>query len=407
MTHAYSKQPWRALFLAYQLAALFVRFPLWLLLALPRSLRPRQSWDVRRTVLVYALRHLFHVQGQTGRLRPLPDHRAIPPGNGVNGVWVPPLSEELVLGKLRKWAEHVNAVSIPIPGYWMHKKGTSIDVASTPLPGEKVILTLHGGGYTQLSAHPNDVSAAIPRGLLKHVKSVNRLLSLEYRLSSAEPFSVAHPFPTALLDALAGYVYLVNVVGFSPSNIIIEGDSAGANLAQSLTRYLTEYKGTPGLPMPPGSLLLLSPWADLGKSHDNLPAGSASTCIASDYIPNPSTPHFRYAVRAMVGPHGLEEAEINPYISPASLNPTLTVHFKDFPRTFIVAGGAEVLLDQIRSLRDKMVRDVGEGNGTIDEAGKVRYLEVPDGIHDYLIFSWHEPERTHTLKAIAEWIDFA
>jgi acetyl esterase/lipase len=242
---------------------------------------------------------------------------------------------------------------------------------------------------------------------LKHVKSVNRLLSLEYRLSSAEPFTVAHPFPNALLDALAGYVYLVNEVGFSPSNIIIEGDSAGAHLAHSLTRYLTEYNGSPGLPLPPGSLLLLSPWVDMGQSHNNFPGGSASTCTGSDYIPKPSLPHFGYTVRAFVGPHGLEEAEINPYISPASLNPALVVHFKDFPRTFIVAGGAEVLRDQIRSLRDRMVKDVGEGNGTIEEEGKVRYLEVPDGIHDYLIFSWHEPERTHTLKAIAEWIDIA
>jgi acetyl esterase/lipase len=344
---------------------------------------------------------------RAGRLRSIPDHKAITPGTGVNGVWIPPLSDKFIIGKLRGWAERASAVSVPIPGYWMPKKGTNIDVASPSLPGEKVILTLHGGGYTQLSAHPSDMTSTIPRGLLKHVKSVNRVLSLEYRLSSAEPFTVAHPFPTALLDALAGYVYLVNELGFSPSNIIVEGDSAGANLAQSLTRYLTEYKGSPDLPSPPGSLLLLSPWADLGQSHNDLPNGSASTCTGSDYIPNPTIPHYGYGVRAFVGPHGLEEAELNPYISPASVNPAIVVHFKGFPRTFIVAGGAEVLRDQIRTLRDRMVRDIGEGNGMIDEEGKVRYLEVPDGIHDYLIFSWHEPERTDTLKAIAEWVDIA
>lgn len=286
----------------------------------------------------------------------------------------------------------------------MHKKGVDIDVAAPPKPGEKVILALHGGGYVRLSAHPSDPTAAIARGLLKYVDSVHRVFSVEYRLSSGKPFQVAHPFPAALLDALAGYIYLVDEIGFSPTDIIIEGDSAGGNLAHALTRYLTEYKGTPGLPAPPGALLLLSPWVDLSESHNRTPNGSATTCATSDYLQSPAYPGFKYPIRAFVGPHGIEAAEINPYISPASLHPSLVVNFKDFPRTFIVAGGAEVLLDQIRTLRDRFFRDLGEGNGIREGEGKVRYYEAPDGIHDYLIFAWHDPERKDTLEAIAEWI---
>jgi hypothetical protein len=33
------------------------------------------------------------------------------------------------------------------------------------------------------------------------------------------PDLIANPFPAALLDVLAGYNYLVNDVGFSPSDI--------------------------------------------------------------------------------------------------------------------------------------------------------------------------------------------
>ncbi|KXN84661.1 Esterase [Leucoagaricus sp. SymC.cos] len=277
-------------------------------------------------------------------------------------------------------------------------------MGARPQPGEKVVLALHGGAYINLSSHP--IYAETPRGLLKHVDSVKRVFAPEYRLSSTEPFAIEHPFPTALLDALSGYMYLVNGVGFAPSDIVIEGDSAGGNLAYALTRYLVEYKGTPGLPAPPGALLLVSPWADISESHHKLPGGSASTFIASDILGDVKE-SLKYPMHAFTGPHGLEAAQINPYISPASLHPDLVVDFKGFPRTFLIAGGAEVLLDQIHTLRDRIVKDLGEGNGVSEGEGRARYHEPPDAIHVYLAFPWHEPEVTDTLKAIAEWISLA
>ena len=29
----------------------------------------------------------------------------------------------------------------------------------------------------------------------------------------------------------------------------------------------------------------------------------------------------------------------------------------------------------------------------------------PDAVHDFLIFKWHEPERTETLRRVCQWID--
>jgi len=36
--------------------------------------------------------------------------------------------------------------------------------------------------------------------------------------------------------------------------------------------------------------------------------------------------------------------------------------------------------------------------------GKVRYYEAKDAVHDYLVFTWHEPEREETFREIAKWV---
>lgn len=353
--------------------------------------------------VIYSL--INTICNRTGNILPQPNHLAIASGRHINGAWVA-AANHLVTGHLKTWADIAGVSCVRVPGYWYQKKGSSIKATSPAQPGEKVFYIFHGGAYIKLSAHPNDPTAAISHGLLQRVEGVNRLFSLEYRLAVSKPYKPAHPFPTQLLDALSGYNYLVNTLGFAPENIIVAGDSAGGNLAHSLVRYLTEYRGTPDidLPAPPGALLLLSPWADLGKSHEVLPHSAVQKKVPTDYIGSRNGDH-EYAKNAFTGPHGRGAAEINPYISPASLHPSLEVDFKGFPRTFIIGGGAEVIIDCIRTLKERMVKDLGEGNGVKEGEGKVRYLEAPDAIHDYLIFTWHEPERTQALKAINDWVN--
>jgi len=253
----------------------------------------------------------------------------------------------------------------------------------------------HGGGYTQLSAHPQDPTAIIPRSLLELDESVSRAFALEYRLSSTRPFPDRFPFPTALLDALSGYHYLVEEIGYEPSDIILAGDSGGGNLALALCRYLVEHKGLAGkdFPAPPGSLLLLSPWVDLSDSHDW--PGSSRVTFDMDVL---AFDIDYYSRMAFLGPFGLGFAMLNRYISPASLHPSVQAHFRGFPRTFIAVGAVERLLDQIRTLKNKMVLEMGER--------EVTYFEGQDAIHDYAVFEWH-PQRLATLKAIAMWLSEA
>lgn len=430
--HEFRRQPLKGLYLIYQLVStLVVRLPLWIVMNIPRPvwLLLVYLWLMLTIgTQVFATKEIMACKSRGGRqicpscygysksvsrvgflqcMAPTirtrtgpwvitPDYKAITPGKGVHGVWIPP-APELITGEIERLAEIANVTSIRVPGYWT-------TVHEELLPGDKILYNLHGGAYIRMSAHPSDPTANIVKGIVEHVPSIKRAFSVEYRLSSTKPFTVAHPFPTALIDALAGYNYLVNTLHIPPSQIIVCGDSAGGNLAHALTRYLVENSKNPAIPAPPSALILLSPWSDLSKYHDDLPGGSATTCAPSDYIGNrDGGPDW--AKDAFCGPHSREIADTHPYISPASLHPGFTISFNGFPRTFIAGGGAEVLIDQIRTLKDRMVKDLGEGNGVQKRDGKVRYHEAPDAIHDYLVFPWHEPERSDTLRAIAEWVD--
>ncbi len=168
----------------------------------------------------------------------------------------------------------------------------------------------------------------------------------------------------------------------------------------------------PDLLSPPGALILLSPWSDISGSHDT-PQSSERTLHATDFLSYPSsrpgnglTPEFSYQQGAFTGPHGVGAAYFNEYISPASKflsAPSSVFRFNEsdsasgtiWPPTFVTAGGGELLLDQIRTLKERMVRS------GVD----VEYLEVADAMHDWVAYEWFEPERTKTLAAIRAWAD--
>jgi acetyl esterase/lipase len=315
-------------------------------------------------------------------------------GGDIKQVWINPVAADLVTEQLRTWMSIGQVAPVRIPGYWIDKKGLEDTPAGRiPSPSEKIALFLHGGAYIRFSASPQDIIANVAKGVLKHAPSVTRALSVEYRLSKGAPDVSANAFPAALLDALASYIYLVRTVCVPPENIIIMGDSAGANLALALTRYLVESAGSvANLPPPPGALLLLSPWADLTNSHAHtwVPQENA------DYLGSPDSPMSTYARGAFLGAHGLDGA-LNRYISPASILPlTDPASFVGFPRTMIVMGGAEALVPSITTLTERMRRDLG---------ARLAFYKAEDAVHDFLVFLFWEPERTAALKAIARWIE--
>ncbi|THH11463.1 hypothetical protein EW146_g8027 [Bondarzewia mesenterica] len=340
------------------------------------------------------------------------DHLTVTEGIDVKHVWVDPVPH-LLTKQMAAWASMAGVEPISIPGYWMDKTDMDTYIGAPPQPGEKVVYVLHGGGYIRLSASPKDPIANIARGLLEHCAPVHRVFAIEYRLSMAHPDPPCNPFPAALVDALAGYVYLIEKVGFQPEDIIVSGDSAGGNLALGLVRYLVESAGwtstvktkegsegvTVSMPPPPGGVLLFSPLADMSGS-DVVPGGSPYKHYDSDYLLPYDHPAAEYVRVAFLGPLYTPESLKNRYISPACDDlDTEESSFKGWPRTLVVAGGAEMFTDQIRKLVRKMGKDMGEGNGE----GQVLYHEAPDGAHDFVGLFFHEPERTLAYKVVAKW----
>ncbi|KAI0344784.1 alpha/beta-hydrolase [Trametopsis cervina] len=393
----YQTEPRRALYLLREaLVTSFVRAPLWTLYALPNINRPRDSWSLGRTLRVRLMQYMPYVVAKTGPLKREANYLAIEQDKHVKGVWIAPVPN-LILGEVKQWAADAGVESIRIPGYWFEKKGHHVPLGSPPKPGEKMLYVLHGGGFTRQSASPSDPTSNIPRGILEHTSSdVTRALTLEYRLTKHRSVKPYHPFPAALLDAIAGYNYLVNEVGFPPEDIIVEGDSAGGNLAIALVRYLLENsaEGSP-IPRSPGALVLCSPWVDMGPASNDV-RSSVQYNIRSDVISvaNRGTTSL---ITNYCGALGREAGVRNRYISPASFSSSTEVSFRGFPRTLIFAGGAEVLVHSIRFLRLRMTSDIG--------SDMVTYVEKPDAVHDFMMFAWHEPERTECLRLIADWIE--
>lgn len=311
----------------------------------------------------------------------------------------------MIVGEVKSRAGALDVSSIQIPGYWIHKDH-HLKAGEPPQPGEKILYYTHGGGYVALTAHPDGLMALVPKGFLEHCPTVTRTFSVEYRLLCPGA-KAAHPFPTALLDALAGYTYLVNI-GFKEEDIVLIGDSAGGNLALALTRYLTDNRDqVPNLPRVPGALVLFSPWADVSESFEVNSAESAIRSAANDWASPTNSEVMVHAMKAFLGnkPDEIANAKRHVYSSPASpyllgLTPDSTtrkVSFKEFPRTWLDFGGSEVLHCQIKRLGFAMEEDLGEDKFVLNEC--------PGGIHGYISFDWFEPERSGSMRKIAAWLE--
>lgn len=192
------------------------------------------------------------------------------------------------------------------------------------------------------------------------------------------------------MDAIAGYKYLVQDLGFEPLNIILGGDSSGGHLAFSLMYYLHQSQ-LPSL-HDPGALLLLSPTADWAVTHIG-PQSSMTRNVYCDYVQ--AVIASGYTKAGLLGSLPAEFAEKSVWISPASLKIKTSGMFAGFPRTCIVSGGAEQTLDPMVTLRDRVEADIGPEN--------VKYIEAPDASHNFLLTGWDEPERENVLQEIGKW----
>ena len=417
----FRRQPFRGLYQLYRLTTLLVVVPSWAFRYALRRWRPRRSWTLHQAISVrrrslpnmnsvhvsYAglplsmlvqvrrFQWLFHTVNAVGADRwehqdfsKVPLHRI---KDHPNSVLIPPAPSHLVIGGIKAYADKANVKPETIIGYWFGETPEEKSVE----PEEVVVMNMHGGTYVFCSANPNDPTAAIPKGLLSYGKksgTINRVLSIDYRLSSGHPFEPNGQFPSAILDALSGYVYLLTL-GFQPQNIIFSGDSAGGNLALAVTRYILEVNH-PNIPIPTGGLLLTSPWADMSLQHSRT-GGTSETNRESDLLGGQLNTE-NYALVVFLGVHDPREYMHNPYMSPASpfLPHGLEVFDPRWPRTVIFVGGGEMMLDEIRSLKHAML-----------EGGvEVTWCEMEDAVHDFFVWPFFEEHSRQGFEAVVEWL---
>lgn len=215
------------------------------------------------------------------------------------------------------------------------------DVAS-----RNVVLYVHGGGFIGGSARAN-AATALPLCRLLGARGVG----VDYTLA---PEAV---FPKALLEVEAVYRALI-ASGVAAHDIVLLGDSAGGNLAQSSVLRWREQ----GLP-PPGAVILLSPLLDALASSDTIRRLQ------------PSDPLIRHrngrSIQQAFRVYAPGENWSHPHISP------LYGDHAGLPPTLIHVGSREVLLGEAARFADSARR-----------AGSTAELRVFDGMFHLFHMYW-------------------
>ncbi|KAJ5972303.1 Alpha/beta hydrolase fold-3 [Penicillium vulpinum] len=204
---------------------------------------------------------------------------------------------------------------------------------------EKLIIYFPGGGYC-LPALPGHFSylEALSAHIKQHGKSIGVLL-LAYGLAPQARW------PCQLQQAVAILRYAIQILGKRPSDIVLQGDSAGAHLALALLSHLTHPHPQVIVPRfsvdgPLGGAMLLSPWVDFGTDHASSIANAGKDLILAQSLNS--------WARVFLGQTTEDE-----YNCPAKAP---VGWWKDIPvsRIFVGAGGDEVLLDPIRQMVERM-----------------------------------------------------
>ncbi|WWC93021.1 uncharacterized protein L201_007985 [Kwoniella dendrophila CBS 6074] len=218
---------------------------------------------------------------------------------------------------------------------------------------DRVILYIHGGAFffSSLETHRYQIQ--------RHARKAGaRAFSPAYRLSPQ------YPFPCALLDALASYLYLIDPppeahTPILPTNIIFMGDSAGAGMVISLLVLIREM----GLPMPAGASLV-SPWVDLTHSMPSIGGDDSGDFIPNTgfhYKPSCAWPPLTGDGVTVTMPDGTEQhfdEQIQMYCSNNLLthplvSPVNMGSLGGLCPLLIVGGGGELLRDEIMYIAHK------------------------------------------------------
>ena len=223
----------------------------------------------------------------------------------------------------------------------------------------QLIFHIHGGAFFlgSLSTH---------RALMTDIaaRTQMQVVHMDY------PLAPEHPYPEAI-DAIFDVYQALLVQDIQPKDIIISGDSCGANLALALCLRL---KAQPDL-MPSG-LILMSPYLDLTLTSESLRFNQKHDALLSIEALQAGINHYlKDGVQAD-----------DPRVSP------LFDDLKGLPPTLVQVGSKEILLDDSKRFREKA-----------EKAGVKVHFKLYTGMwHNFQMFNAWFPEAKQALADIAD-----
>lgn len=220
-----------------------------------------------------------------------------------------------------------------------------------------VALHFHGGAFVIGNGRDAD-TGLLSQSLIRNT-GCTHVCTPQYRLSSSRN---GH-FPAPLQDGITAYLSLIKTKCIPADQIILSGDSAGANLALGLLRYIHEHGEALNIPFPK-AVMLWSPWVDVGAAFEQ--DMRLSPNYQTDYL----NKEFGLWGAKTISAYGAVDPT-GPYLSPLRHPFSLKT---DLP-VFVHAGGSEVLCDDIRDFCKRY-----------REHGWQVYLDVSEGCpHDILL----------------------
>lgn len=197
---------------------------------------------------------------------------------------------------------------------------------------EKVVVFIHGGAYTLLSAN-STLTAAVPIA----IDTGLRVLSVDYTLA---PHAKWDRVSDQVIDVFQGLVK----GGHDLQDVAVVGDSAGGGLAASAVLKMRDK----GMSMP-GAVVLWYPWSDITESGDTY-------YTLRDHDPQV---HYLGFLDHSADAYADREEQKHPYVSPVYGN-----YSGAFPPTLIQIGTRDIFLSNaVRHYR--AIEDTG-GNVEFD-----------------------------------------
>jgi acetyl esterase/lipase len=262
---------------------------------------------------------------------------------------------------------------------------------------QSLIVSSKGGGFVlpiQAFSLPffthvqKQVSCHLRTSSKEHISGCSIAIP-EYTLATEAPW------PAALRDALAAIQHIISI-GIPASDIIIAGDSAGANLLYQVLQHILHPTRLPSVsPLRLDSnfagALFISPWFDLQGNSPSMEKREAGVDLMSGKVV------LRYGSVSLNGLPPSDEMEGRKWLlgelSPIGLDNVVE-------RVLVFGGGQESVIDNIRHFGETIRQEFERA----DKQDRFELLVEELGIHDDIFLDMVVGVADKAITEVVAWI---